>query len=85
MNRPVCDAGFAFEHEDPGGEDVEYSVAMPGDDGSVMLAGRTSVDWSGTNAGEYDFAAVKVDGDGQEIWRWKASLSKHPKEESSGV
>lgn len=30
------------------------------EDGGVVLAGPTYGNWSGENAGEYDFAAVKL-------------------------
>lgn len=41
------------------------------DDGAVILAGDTAGDWAGTNAGEDDFAAVKLSADGVEEWRWQ--------------
>ena len=40
-------------------------------DGSVVLAGASSGNWSGLNRGGQDFAAVKIDSDGNEIWRWQ--------------
>lgn len=40
-------------------------------DGSVVLAGSTTGSWSGSNQGEEDFAAVKLDVDGVEVWRWQ--------------
>lgn len=39
-----------------------------------MLAGSTLGDWSGTNAGNIDFAAVKLDSDGAEVWRWQVCV-----------
>lgn len=49
--------------------DSVHHVAV-GIDGSVFLAGATYGDWSGVNAGESDFAVVKLDADGNETWRW---------------
>lgn len=64
---------FANEQDSDGGEDWAYAVAMPGNNNSAVLAGKTSGNWSGTNAGEFDQAAVMVDSDGNEVWRWQAS------------
>lgn len=48
-------------------------------DGSVVLAGHTTGDWdlnssTGTTsntAGVFRFAAVKLNADGVEVWRWE--------------
>lgn len=41
-------------------------------DGSVVLAGYTHGEWSGELTGEEsDFAAVKLDANGTEVWRWQ--------------
>lgn len=42
--------------------------------GSVVLAGSTLGDWSGATAGNIDFAAVKLDSEGAEVWRWQVSF-----------
>lgn len=43
-----------------------------GEDGSVVLAGKTSGHWAGEADGmTFDFAAVKLDADGREMWRWQ--------------
>ncbi|CAN0529637.1 unnamed protein product, partial [Scytosiphon promiscuus] len=48
------------------------TTAAMGEDGSVVLAGITSGVWNSPNAGGYsDFAAVKLDIKGEEIWRWQ--------------
>lgn len=54
-------------------------------DGSIVLAGWTSGDWFGEVAGETDFAAVALDEDGVELWRWqvKDSGQLDPKKSSS--
>lgn len=45
--------------------------------GSVVMAGYTSGDWDGeVHAGGDDFAAVKLDADGNEVWRWQ--VGSHP-------
>lgn len=42
-----------------------------GDDGSVVLAGQTSGDFDGVISAAVEFAAVKLDADGAEVWRWQ--------------
>lgn len=44
------------------------------EDSSVVLAGDTTNSWAGESAGGIDLAAVKVDADGKEVWRWQVSL-----------
>ena len=48
------------------------SLAMA-EDGSVVLAGSTTGDWNTTNAGEPDFAVLKLDGDGTLVWKWQVT------------
>ena len=50
--------------------DVLRAVAIQAN-GSIVLAGSTLGDWSGLNAGSDDFAALALDSEGQEIWRWQ--------------
>ena len=45
--------------------------ATTADNGSVVLVGVTYGNWSGTNQGGGDFAAVKLDADGFVSWRWQ--------------
>lgn len=40
-------------------------------DGSIILAGYTDGDWDGEVVGLSDFAAVALDEDGVELWRWQ--------------
>lgn len=40
-------------------------------DGSLLLVGSTTGDWDGVSAGEDDFAAVKLDSESDEDWRWQ--------------
>ncbi|CAM9445750.1 unnamed protein product [Ectocarpus fasciculatus] len=45
-------------------------------DGSVVLAGYTHGEWSGELTGEEsDFAAVKLDANGTEVWRWQGGYA----------
>lgn len=37
----------------------------------MVLAGSSKGVWNGINYGGQDFAAVKIDSDGTEIWRWQ--------------
>lgn len=43
------------------------------EDGGVVFAGFTKGDWIGVNANEdfEDFAAVKLDSEGDEVWRYQ--------------
>ena len=60
-------------------DDIIRGVASVSD-GSVVLAGYTKGAWIGANDGSYDFAAVKLDAEGTEVWRWQVttSLRVHP-------
>lgn len=40
---------------------------------SVVLVGYTEGRFANQSIGEGDFAAVKIDSDGHEVWRWQAS------------
>lgn len=47
-----------------------YAVAATEDEG-VVFVGLTYGAWIGDNAGESDFAAVKLDSEGVEVWRYQ--------------
>lgn len=51
--------------------DDSFSSVAVASDGAVVLAGETSGGWSGAASGGVDFAAVKLDEDGVEVWRWQ--------------
>ncbi|CBN75056.1 Transmembrane receptor kinase [Ectocarpus siliculosus] len=56
------------------GDFVEAAAATG--DGSIVLAGYTYGEWSGELAGENcDFAAVKIDANGTEVWRWQGGYA----------
>ena len=56
------------------------------DDGSVILVGLTSGDWSRSNLGGYDFAVVKLNALGAEEWRLQViNLSYLPNWNSPSV
>lgn len=66
---------FALEQDSSGNSvDVMKAVAISGEDDSVVLGGSTSRDWAGTNASSVDFAVIKIDWDGNEIWRWQVGV-----------
>lgn len=49
-----------------------FVASVMGHDGSVVLAGVTAGPWRGSHAGgAFDFAAVKLDSSGDEVWRWQ--------------
>lgn len=57
-----------------GTSETEFmQTAVVGDDDSVVLAGHTYGNWSGLRSEEFgaDFAVVKLDADGNELWRWQ--------------
>lgn len=54
-------------------DDVIYDVAI-GIDGSVFLAGDTGGGWSVANAALTDFVVVKLDAEGNELWRRQVRL-----------
>ena len=41
------------------------------EDGSYILAGHTEGNWNGERNGGRDFAAVKLDAGGKEVWKWQ--------------
>ncbi len=52
--------------------DIVYSRgATARSDGSVVLVGATTGAWDGVMTGISDFAAVALDEDGLELWRWQ--------------
>ncbi|CAM9524878.1 unnamed protein product, partial [Ectocarpus sp. 13 AM-2016] len=50
--------------------DYALGIAMA-EDGSVVCVGTTDGDWDGDNNGRNDFAAFRLDGNGEEIWRYQ--------------
>lgn len=50
--------------------DEIYSVVAT-EDGSVILSGRTFGSFEGTSAGITDLVSIKLDADGEELWRWQ--------------
>lgn len=53
-------------------EDHLLSILV-GDDESVVIAGQTMGEWEIVNAGEGDFAAVKLDEHGTYVWSWQVT------------
>ena len=54
--------------------DEDYALAaVATTNGTFVLAGTTRGDWGGPNAGDVDFAALKLDADGNVIWKWQVS------------
>ena len=55
------------------GEAEEMHAAAIGDDEAIVLAGHTYGNWTEAQGGDEDadFAAVKLDADGTELWRWQ--------------
>ena len=60
-----------------GTEDFDRVLAAVVDDGddSVVLTGYSSGDWSGTSSAWDDCVAVKLDANGNELWRWQVYTS----------
>lgn len=52
-----------------------FVASAMGPDGSVVLAGVTTGTWSDSFVGgTFDFAAVKLDSNGDEVWRWQVCV-----------
>lgn len=64
--RPVC------RWQDGSNRADTFNCVVAAQDGSFVLGGGTQASWRGnTNAGYTDFAAVKLDADGNELWVWQ--------------
>lgn len=63
-------ATFAYDQDGTSGEDVFRGIPMA-ENGSVIAVGQTGGDWDGVNAGSDDFVALRLDADGEEIWRYQ--------------
>lgn len=61
------------------------SVAISREDDSIVLAGYTSGAWADTNKGPNDFAAIKLDSDGNEIWKWQVRVPDAQDSTACGV
>ena len=53
-------------------EDRSYGIAVDSDD-TVVLTAYTAGGWGSSSSGEFDFAAVKLDENGVELWRWQVT------------
>ena len=72
-SRYITDIEYAGATQD-GTEGNDYAnTAVTTINGTFVLAGSTYGDWNGSNAGNSDFAAVKLDADGNVIWKWQVS------------
>ena len=67
----VCFDVVAFQ--DGTSEDDHLGGAVEGSDVAYVFAGITRGDWSGTNAGGYDWAAFKADAQGDILWSWQVT------------
>ena len=72
-NQPLSDKTFlSFVVLQDGTEENDIIYAAAGaDDGSIIIAGYTSFSYEDVNAGSGDFVAVKIDGDGNTVWKWQ--------------
>lgn len=59
--------------QDGTSSDDEFNAAIAVPDGSIILAGYTRGRWETTDEGNQDFAAVSLDADGKEMWRYQVS------------
>lgn len=53
------------------GFDVLRAVVSTDEEGSVVMAGTTSLDFSGPSVGGTDFVAIKLDSGGTTLWTWQ--------------
>lgn len=56
-------------------EKDKFNCVAVGKDGSAVLAGFSRGAWDGFISGSQDFAAVKIDSDGSELWKWQVKRS----------
>ena len=57
-----------------GTADDDYAkAAVATMNGTFVLAGSTQGDWNSVNAGDRNFAALKLDTDGNVMWKWQVS------------
>ena len=69
----ITDIEYAGAAQD-GTDDYDFvRTAVATINGTFVLAGSTSGDWNGSNVGDRDFAALKLDADGNVIWKWQVS------------
>lgn len=62
----------SIDTQDGTSSNDEIQAAAATGDGFVVLAGYTFGEWSeGLTGEECDFAAVKLDANGTEVWRWQ--------------
>lgn len=56
-------------------EKDEILGASAGSGGSVVLSGFTNGNWSGTHRGSRDYTAMKLDSDGEVVWRLQVTAA----------
>lgn len=54
-------------------EDDVFLGGGMGDNSSVILVGSSYGNWADTNKGGEDFIAVKLDADGNILWKWQVN------------
>ncbi|CAM9813426.1 unnamed protein product, partial [Ectocarpus sp. 6 AP-2014] len=57
------------------GFDILWAVVSADEEGSVVMAGMTSLDFSGPSVGSKDFVAIKLDSGGTTLWTWQDGTS----------
>lgn len=57
--------------QDGTAEDDALTSAVLTADGNIVLSGRTLGDFDGEQVGFYDAVAVKLNADGEELWRYQ--------------
>lgn len=53
------------------GFDILWAVVSVDEEGSVVMAGLSSLDFSGPSVGGKDFVAIKLDSGGTTLWTWQ--------------
>ena len=69
----IPDTEYAGVAQDGTADNDYANTAVATINGTFVLAGITYGDWNGANAGDRDFAALKLDADGNVIWKWQVS------------
>lgn len=74
---PMLTGNYCRRHPTQGNStnNCEGNDVVVTENNSVVLVGYTDGRFGNHSRGEGDFAAVKLDSDGHELWRWQASTN----------
>lgn len=68
MNQPWQNTRVTWQEGSSSADDVMFGAAETSD-GSIILCGYTEGNWTAAIQGDYDYAVVKLDSNGEVVWR----------------